>query len=329
MRLCRRLAILGWVLSGCLCMAQNSLALRLEKEIVLPKVEGRIDHLSVDLQGQRVFVSALGNDTVEVVDIARGQRVAEIKGLKEPQGVFYVPANQTLYVTNGGDGTLRSFDARTMQPLKSMVLGDDADNLRFDAERKLILVGYGSGAIATFNLDLVVKSEVKLPAHPESFQLAADGQRLFVNLPRDLSIAVVDRDKQVVSAKWKNLAALANFPMALDEEHHRLFLACRIPARLLVVDTNTGSIITRAPTVGDADDLFYDRNRKSLYVIGGEGYIDVWHVSDQNQLASIGHVTTSAGARTGLFVPEWNQLFVAAPHRGSNTARLLVYSQAP
>jgi len=329
MHLYRRLVVHTWILSGCLCMAQTSPVLRLEKEIVLPNVEGRIDHLSVDLQGQRVFVSALGNDSVEVLDIARGQRVAEIKGLREPQGVLYVPANQTLYVANGEDGSVRSFDARTMRPLKTVTLGDEADNLRYDAKHDLVLAGFGSGAIATLNLDLAVKSEVMLPAHPESFQLTADGQRLFVNLPRNMSIAVVDRGKQVVTAKWKDLGALANFPMALDEEHHRLFLACRMPARLLVVDTNTGNVVARRPTVGDADDLFYDRNRKSLYVIGGEGYIDVLHISDHNQLSSTNHVNTSPGARTGLFVPEWNRLFVAAPHRGSSPARLLVYSLAP
>jgi len=216
-----------------------------------------------------------------------------------------------------------------MRPLKTVTLGDDADNLRFDAEHKLILVGYGSGAIATLTLDLAVKSEVKLPAHPESFQLTPDGERLFVNLPRNRDVAVVDRGKQEVSAQWKNLAALANFPMALDEEHQRVFLACRMPARLLVVDTHTGNVVAQRPTVGDADDLFYDRNRKSLYVIGGEGYLDVLHISDHNELASTGHVNTSAGARTGLFVPEWNRLFVAAPHRGSSPARLLVYSLAP
>lgn len=329
MHLYRRLVVHTWILSGCLCMAQTSPVPRLEKEIVLPNVEGRIDHLSVDLQGQRVFVSALGNDSVEMLDIARGQRVAEIKGLREPQGVLYVPANQTLYVANGEDGSVRSFDARTMRPLKTVKLGDDADNLRYDAKHDLVLAGFGSGAIATLDLDFAVKSEVMLPAHPESFQLTADGQRLFVNLPRNMSIAVVDRGKQVVTAKWKDLGALANFPMALDEEHHRLFLACRMPARLLVVDTNTGNVVARRPTVGDADDLFYDRNRKSLYVIGGEGYIDVLHISDHNQLSSTNHVNTSPGARTGLFVPEWNRLFVAAPHRGSSPARLLVYSLAP
>src|SRR5271157_2749458 len=107
----RTVLALSLMLCSSLCMAQNTSGLHLEKEIPLPNVEGRIDHLSVDLEGQRVIVAALGNDTVEVVDIRRGERVAAIKGLKEPQGVLYVPDNHSLYVANGADGTVRSFDA--------------------------------------------------------------------------------------------------------------------------------------------------------------------------------------------------------------------------
>ena len=317
------------VLFSCLCLAQAKPALRLENEIPLPNVEGRIDHLSADVQGQRVFVAALGNNTVEAVDMQHGQRAAEITGLKEPQGVLYVPANQILYVANGADGAVRSFDGRTMQLLKSVTLGDDADNLRYDKQHQLVLAGYGSGSVATLGLDLSVKNDIKLPAHPESFQLSADGHRVFVNLPRNLSVAVIDRDNHAVSATWNHLGALSNFPMALDEEHHRVFLACRMPARLLVVDTNTGRVVARTSTVGDADDLFYDRSRKSIYVIGGEGYIDVLHVSDENQLTSASHIDTAPGARTGLFISEWNKVIIAAPHKGSSSARLLVYSIAP
>lgn len=329
MRFLRIVIAQSLMLSSYVCFAQATPALRIEKEIPLPNVEGRIDHLSADVQGQRVFVAALGNNTVEAVDVQYGQRGTEVKGLKEPQGVLYVAANQTLYVANGADGTVRSFDGRTMQLLKSTPLGDDADNLRYDAEHQLVLAGYGSGAIATLGPDLAVKSEIKLPAHPESFQLSADGHRLFVNLPSNLSVAVVNRDTHTVSAKWAHFGALSNFPMALDEEHQRIFVVCRLPARLLVVDTNTGGIVARAPTVGDADDLYYDRSRKSVYVMGGEGYIDVLHISDENQLVSVAHVSTSPGARTGLFVPEWSKVLVAAPHRGSSAARLLVYSLAP
>jgi DNA-binding beta-propeller fold protein YncE len=302
--------------------------LKLERVIFLPGVEGRIDHLGVDLAGNRVFLAALGNGTVEAVDVGRGQRVGAIKGLKEPQGLVYVPLNNTLYVATGGDGMVRSYDGRSLTPLKSIELGDDADNLRFNPQSNSIMVGYGTGALALLPLDLSskAKTEVKLPAHPESFQLSADGGKVFVNVPRDQSIAAISLVPLAVTAKWGHLGALANFPMAADPGGDRLFVACRLPPRLLEVSTATGSVTQRVETVSDADDLFYDASHSRIYVIGGEGFVDIVNVQKDGKLNSIGHVPAAAGARTGLFVPAWNKLLVAAPHKGSSPARLLVFS---
>lgn len=311
---------------GCAISLAQTPALRLEREIPLPGVEGRIDHLSADLEGQRVFIAALGNGTVEVIDLHQGQRAGEIKGLKEPQGLLYLPSNRTLYVATGGDGMVRSYNGQTLALLKSIAVGDDADNLRYDPERQKVLVGYGEGAIASLSWDLTGKVEVRLPAHPESFQFSADGAHLFVNLPQDQSIAAIDPKNLTVSAHWKNLGARANFPMAVDRERNRIFVACRAPAQLLSLDTKTGSVLERIGTVGDADDLFFDQQRARIYVIGGEGFVDVVSASDSGKLNSNVHISTAAGARTGLFVPAWNKLLVAAPHRGATPARLLVYA---
>jgi DNA-binding beta-propeller fold protein YncE len=301
-------------------------ALRLEREIPLPSVEGRIDHLSADVEGQRVFVAALGNGSVEVVDLREGKRVGQIKGLKEPQGLLYLPSNHALYVATGGDGMVRSYDGRTLALLKSVTLGDDADNLRWDHKSESIMVGYGDGAIASMSSDLIRKGEVRLPAHPESFQVSADGSGLFVNLPHDQSVAAIDLAKLAVTAKWGHLGAQANFPMAVDMRRDRIYIACRTPARLLALNTKTGSVAERIDTVGDADDLFFDKARGRIYIVGGEGFVDVVSAPTNGKLNSIGHIPTAAGARTGLFVPAWNKLFIAAPHRGTNQARLLVYS---
>lgn len=300
--------------------------LRLEREIALPGVEGRIDHLSADVEGQRIFVAALGNGTVEVVDLREGKRVGEIKGLKEPQGLLYLQFSDALYVASGGDGTVRSYDGRTLAALKSITVGDDADNLRWDHQSDSIMVGYGNGAIALLNQSLTGKVEVRLPVHPESFQVSANGSRVFVNLPHDQSVASIDLAGLVVKARWGNLGAQANFPMAVDTRSDRLYIACRTPARLLALNTKTGAVVERMDTVGDADDLFFDEARGRIYVIGGEGFVDVVSAPTNGTLSSIGHIPTAAGARTGLFVPGWNKLFVAAPHRGANQARLLVYS---
>lgn len=309
-------------------LAQQKPALRLEHEIILPGVQGRIDHLSADVAGQRVFVSALGHGSVEVVALDQGRRVGQITGLKGPQGILYLPASKTLYVASGGDGTVRSYDGRTLKPLKSVDLGDDADNLRYDAQRKAVLAGYGGGGIAELGLDLKRLGDFRLPVHPESFQLSADGKRLFVNLPLHISVAAINMETRVVNATWSHPGTLANFPMALDAKAGRLLIACRMPARLLMLDTATGLVTARIATVGDADDLFYDAARGMAYVIGGGGFVDVVRVGPGDKLVSVARVPTATGARTGLYVPEWNKLLVAVPRRNGEQARLLVYALA-
>src|SRR5512146_86298 len=162
-------------------------ALKLERVIPLPGVEGRIDHLAADIDGKRLFVAALGNGTVEAVDMARGKCAGTIKGLKEPQGLFYRQQNNTIYVATGGDGMVRAYNGRTYSPAGLTALGDDADNLRYDHQSDSLLVGYGDGAIAflPWNLQGKPKAEVRLPAHPESFQISSDGSHLIINLPHD------------------------------------------------------------------------------------------------------------------------------------------------
>jgi hypothetical protein len=300
--------------------------LKLERVIPLPGVEGRIDHLTADTEGKRIFVAALGNGSVEVVDVARGERAGTIKGLKEPQGLLYRQSNNAVYVATGGDGMVRVYDARTLALAGSITLGDDADNVRYDRQSDTVLVGYGDGAIAELPLDLKSKlRELKLPAHPESFQVSSDGSHLLVNLPRDQSVALVDMTPWRIHSKWAHLGAQSNFPMSVDRQHGRFFVACRAPAQLLEMHEAAPAVTGRVNTVGDADDLFWDEARNRIYVIGGEGFVDVVEAPQNGGLNSIAHVPTAAGARTGLLVPGWNKLIVAAPHRGTEPARLLVF----
>lgn len=305
--------------------AQSVAPLRPLAEIALPGTEGRIDHLSADVEGQRVFVSALGNGTVEVVDLKTGKRTTQIAGLKEPQGVLFNPDDHRIYVASGGDGTLRIFDGQSLAPLQTISLGDDADNIRYDSAKHEVIVGYGSGHLESIAADLSKVADIKLPAHPESFQLEPAGGRIFVNLPRSFGVGVVDRGKGSMVEKWGLLPDLSNFPMALDAEHHRLFVGCRVPARLVVLDTATGHAVEKLPTVGDTDDLFYDAARRRLYVIGGEGSVDVFS-QELNGYKRLARISTAPGARTGLFIPALNRLIVAAPRRGSQQARLLVFA---
>jgi DNA-binding beta-propeller fold protein YncE len=304
--------------------------LRQVQTVPLPDVEGRIDHMGVDLQGQRLFVSALGNNTLEVLDLREGKRLTSIKGLKEPQGVFFVSKENKLFVANGDDGSCMVFDGSSYKILQTIHFTSDADNVRYDADQNQILVGYGEGALGVLDASTGKKiAEIALKAHPESFRLEHSGPRIFVNLPEaDHAIAVVDRTKRSVVGTWP-LKEASNFPMTPDEADHRLFVVTRRPARLVVLDTESGKEVATYPTVGDADDAFYDAAHKRVYISGGEGFIDVFDQRSPDDYKAAGRISTASGARTSLFVPELNRLYLAVPHRGNQKAEIRVYEAAP
>ena len=294
--------------------------------IDLPRVDGRIDHLAFDAANQRLFVAALGNNTVEVLDLKSGTHLKSLPGFREPQGIAVVPDARLVAVANGqGDG-VQLLNADDYRPAQMLKLGDDSDNVRYDASAKRLYVGFGSGALAAINpADARVLGQAKLAGHPESFQLERSGSRAFVNVPDAGHIAVIDRRAMKVVATWPVVGAKANFPMALDEANHRLFVGCRRPAKVLVYDTASGKEVGSFDIVGDTDDLFYDASRRRLYVSGGEGFIDVFQSQDGNRFTRLAHVATAAGARTSFFVADLNRLYLAVPHRGSQKAEVRVF----
>jgi YVTN family beta-propeller protein len=304
----------------------GSSALEQVQSIQLPNVEGRIDHMALDVKGGRLFVAALGNNTLEVIDLKAGKVTDEIKGLKEPQGVAYVPEDNKLLVTNGEGDSLDIYNAQSLKLLNQVVLGDDPDNVRYDAATGYAYVGYGTGnesALGVVDVEKGTKvADVKLSGHPESFQLEDDGQRIFVNVPTALHIAVVDRGNGSVEETWSLSNATENFPVALDEANPRLFVGTRSPAKLLVLDTETGMLVTSLDSSGDADDIFYDMQNKRIYVSGGEGAISVFEQTYPDNYSLIDKVDTAEGARTSLFVPDSDTLYVAVPHRGSQQAEV-------
>jgi DNA-binding beta-propeller fold protein YncE len=320
-----RVLILLFV-AAVMASAQSNAPLHLEKTIELPDVQGRIDHMSLDAKGQRLFVCALGNNTVEVIDLKAGKRVKTISGMAEPQGVLYVPANDRIYIANAKDGSVRIFDGTSYALLKTLDYGDDADNLRFDEARQRILVGYGSGALGEIDKEGGKVGETKLSAHPESFQLEKDSPLIYVNLPKSHKVAVVDREKHTVTAAWGTGMSFANYPMALDAQDHRLFVVTRFPARLLVFDTTNGKTVQSISTVGDSDDVFYDARRRRIYASGGEGAISVFEQQDFDHYKEVARITTVKGARTSFFSPEADRLFLAVRRQGSQTAAIQVFS---
>ncbi len=318
-------------------LAQQSPALSPKSPIPLTKVEGRMDHLGIDVKGQRLFATAFDNHTLEVIDLKTGRQVHTITELDEPQGSFYDAANNRLFEANGGDGTVKIFDGTTFQLLQTVTLDLDADNVRYDARSKHIVVGYGGekflagkvarpgggGALAILDSNGKKVGEIDMDAHPESFQLEKIGTRVFVNVPDKQEVEVADLVKGTVLARWP-VSCTTNFPMALDEAHHRLFVGCRMPARLAVFDTETGKIVASPPIVEHTDDLFFDASKARIYILG-EGFIEAWQEKDPDHYDRIGRYPTPADGRTGLFVPDLGELFETIPHHGPQGAEILVY----
>jgi YVTN family beta-propeller protein len=298
--------------------------------IPLPGVEGRIDHLAVDLAGQRLFVAALGNNTLEVVDLHTGRRTASVPGMREPQGVAFLPDRNRIIVATGGDGQCVVVDGGTLLVLKRVPCGDDADNVRHDRAAGLVYVGAGRGQLTVLGaVDDRQVGQIPLAGHPEAFVLEPDGPRIFVNVPTAGHLAVVDRERRTVLATWPLSTAHANFPMAMDSKRHRLFVGCRQPARLLVYDVEGSRLVAEVPIVGDVDDLAYDAARRRIYAVGGEGAISVVEQVDGDRYRPVDRIPTARGARTALFVPELGRLYVAVPHRGGQPAEIRSYAVTP
>jgi DNA-binding beta-propeller fold protein YncE len=297
--------------------------------IPVPGAEGRFDHMAVDPATGRVFASVYGNDSVAVLDVHRGRQIFTIHGgLNEPQGVAYLPDLKRIIVSNSGDGSCSIFDGETYKLMSSVKFPEDADQLRYDPSEKRVYVGYGDGALGM--IDAVtgqrIEGDAELGVHPESFQLAHSG-KAFVNLAETSEVAVVDRGSHAVT-KWKLHQAGTNFPMALDEEHRRIFIAARRPARLLVLNMDSGQEVAALPGAADTDDMWFDATRKRIYVPSGEGFIFVYQQIDPDRYERIAKIPSAIGARTSAYygqVGKHNSLYVAVPARASQGAELWVY----
>jgi DNA-binding beta-propeller fold protein YncE len=309
--------------------AREIVPLQLEEQIPVPSVAGRLDHFTADAKRRRLFVSALGNNTVEVIDVFAGRVVHSIKGLAEPQGPLYVPAVDKLYVANAEDGKVKVYDGATYTLRKTLDFGKDPDNMRYDEASKTVFVGFGEddGGIAMIDpkTDERVGQMYKTEGHPESFQVEASGGHIFVNVP-DAGNVVESIDKKTGAVtKWPLKGLRANYAMALNEEDHRLFTITRKTPMMVVLDTQTGNEVARLRAAGECDDVYFDASRKRIYVIGGEGLISVFQQNDPDHYELVANVPSSVGIRTGYFFTKRDRFYVGVPAKGSEPAQVWTY----
>jgi DNA-binding beta-propeller fold protein YncE len=309
--------------------ARAILPLQLEEQIPVPSVAGRLDHFTVDAKRRRLFVSALGNNTLEVIDVFAGRVIHSITGLAEPQGPLYVPGMDKLYVANAEDGKVRVYDGATYTLRKTIDFGNDPDNMRYDEASNMVFVGFGQddGGIAVIDpqSDERIGLVYKTGGHPESFQVEASGRHIFVNVP-DAGNVVESFDRKTGAAtKWPLKGLRANYAIALNEEDHRLFTITRKTPMLVVLDTHTGNEVARLRAAGECDDVFFDASRKRIYVIGGEGMISVFQQNDPDHYELVANVPSSVGIRTGYFFTRRDRLYVGVPAKGNEPAQVWTY----
>ncbi|MFP5205208.1 MAG: hypothetical protein ACLGSH_07620 [Acidobacteriota bacterium] len=304
-----------------------------DRIIPMPSVQGRIDHMTVDPKTGRIFAAVYGNDTVEVLDVHRAREIAVIRGgLGEPQGVAFLPESNRIAVTSDTGGTVTFFNGTSYSRIGSVSFGDDADQIRYDAPAHRLYVGYGDDAQSAIGI-VDTRTWQKLPqtyrldAHPESFQLDDAGHRIFVNIASKGEIAVVHTDSGKVDT-WKLPGAWQNFPMALDEKDQRLIVAARRPARLMVLDMETGKLIASLPGADDTDDMWYDATRHRIYEPSGEGFIFVYQQVTPDLYDRVAKIPTAIGARTSAYfgqVGKHNDLYLAVPPRANRGAEMWVF----
>src|SRR5713226_7787038 len=231
--------------------------LLLVQQIPLPNVGGRIDHFTFDGKRKRVIGAALGNNTVEVVDTFAGRDIHSITGAADPQGVVFVGDLNKLFVANGTDGKLRIYDGESFNLLNTVDIGEDADNVRYDPVEKKVYVAFGGdegGSIAVIDAasGKRLADGTKLDANPESFQIAASKSAIYANIDTKAKVVVIDRVTHKVT-EWPLKTGKANYPMALDEADHRVFVVTRKPAQLVVLDSDSGAMVASVPCVNDSD----------------------------------------------------------------------------
>ncbi len=300
--------------------------LKVEKVIEMPGVAGRIDHMAINLNHKILYVAALGNNTVEAIDLNKGTVIQSIKGVGEPQGIAYIPAQNEIVVASGENGDCVFFNAATFKRVATVHLAGDADNIRYDATERKMYVGYGNGGMAMIDpVTYKQIGDVKLPAHPESFQLDKKNNKLYVNLPDDHSIAVIDLKSFKVVDTWKINKLRANFPMTLDTASNDVIIGYRHPAVLVVYDSKTGNEITRNELVDDVDDVFYDAAKQQVLASGGGGYINIFQKTPDNSYKLVSNIASRAGARTSFLIPSLRTFIVAERAEGGKNAAIVVY----
>ena len=310
--------------------------LRLLQTISMPDVRGRLDHMDVDVAGQRLFLSGLENGSVEVIDLKAGSWLRSIKELRKPQGIAFVPSLNKLFVASGDDGSVRVFRADTLELMESIPLDSGANRIAYDPSKRLLYVGYGGkdagkdyGEVGIIDAGTDKKlADIQVGAHPAELLLNESGSRIFVFLSVKSVIQVADTAARHVVSTWP-VSSQRPGDGAFDESTGRLLIGTHTPAELVVMDAKSGNEISHLPTAEGMDGVYFDSVRKRIYISGGReegvGSVFVYQQNGRDRYETLADMPTRPGAGTSFWSPELNRYYVAAPAYAGREAVILVF----
>jgi hypothetical protein len=307
--------------------------LHMVQTITLPAdVKGNFDHFGVDTKRNRLFATPEDFHAVLVFDLAQGKLIHQIDGIVRPHAVLYREDTDRLYVTDGGDGSVKVYDGESYKLMDRIPLLKDADSIGYDPSKKYLYVDNGGGDVhqtysmfSTIDMNSGKKiADLKIDGDTlEAMALDTYRPRIYINDKAKNEVVVVNRWKKTIIAEWPITLGKVNVTMALDEQRQRLFVGCR-DGKMVVLDTNTGKELQVLPITPGVDDTIYDPKSKRLYAIGG-GSVDIYDQISMDKYVSRGSISTGSKARTGRLVPQMNRLFVAAPQDGAQNARVVIF----
>jgi hypothetical protein len=318
--------------------AQTELPGKLVQQIPLP-VEGWMDHLSVDVRGQRLFIPAEHQRSIEIVDLRAGKAIHSITGFTGfPRKTLYLPGPNQIWVDDGE--TVKSFSGESYALLKNIPLPIDRaakmipDNGAYDPATQLfyvLITADANSATATVKGKIEIidtktgQNMGSIPVggtDPAGIAFDASTPRMFVVLGDTAEVQVFDREKRTLLATWEITGGTAPHTVAIDTAHHRLFIGDRVkpghiykPGKMVVMDTETGKVVAAVDTEGGADEIQYDAANQRVYFTGTTGFVDVFKQVDADRYERIGKLPTAADAKTSLYVPEFKRFYVAVPKR--------------
>jgi len=319
--------------------AQQKPVLELLQTTPLPELkDGDFDHFAVDVGGGRLFATAEENSKVLVLDLKTNKLIHTISDLKAPHSMLYRAELKKLFVVDGDLGEIKIYETDSYKPAGSIKLRDGADASAYEPTTNYLYVVNGGkdaklpnayiSVVDTTTAKIV--SEIKVDSNDvEGMALEKSGPRIFVVIRGNNSIEVFDRTRLTLLATW-SIATEGKKPTAIgfDEGGHRLFIGTRDPGKLIVLDSESGKVVSSMPAAAMVDDLAYDAQRKRIY-FAGTLFTDVFQQSDPDHYVQIGHISTSFRAKTAILVPELNHLYLAVPHHEKQTAEIRVYNVLP